>query len=624
MTTTQVGQRVPRIDGTAKATGTARYASDTPVAGLLHARLVLSLYAHARIVTIDISAALELPGVVAVLTAHDLPLREGGAGSRAFEPLARSEVVFAGQPVAMVIAASEAAAEDGVDLVDVTYEPLVPVVDLEDAFDTASPLARVSGELGSSDMSLHTEVGASSETDSNEKLSGNVIGRHVHTRGDVNTAFASCAAVVEGRFRTSWIHQSYLEPQVAVAWVEPDGCLVMHASTQGHFYSRGLLARLFGLPLSKIRVVGSTLGGAFGGKVGLIEPLVGAAALAIGQPVRLAFTRSEDFAAANPAPSCVIDVRIGADDRGKLRAISARILTDAGAFPEFGGAAIAAAKLGGAYAWPAWRVHSYGVVTNRFGAGAYRAPSATPMAFALESLVDELAARLELDALELRLRNVPAEGDLRLDGTAWPALGLTETLEAIRTHPLWVHRHALPSGEGVGLAVGLFPGGKQGAGASCRLQTDGTFIVSIGAVDMTGTSTAFAAIAAETLGVAVERVEIKTPDTDSAPAALLSAGSMVTYSVGPAVQAAALQVRTQILEIAGREMEVDIRDLEIADGIVRPKGVPTRGVPLAEIAGKPHLGDHRRVGQHVQGHAQSAYRPLHDQPVVEWRCAVGQ
>jgi len=578
--------RTPRVDGPAKVTGAAQYAADIPVRGLLHARLVLSPHAHARLLSVDADEARGVPGVVAVLTAADLPI-SGGSGSRAFEPLARTEVVFAGQPVAMVVAESEAAAEDGAEAVLVEYEELPAVVDVERAIAPGSPLTRLEGGAAADDMEMHTEVGESSAGEGEaEPVSANVIGRYHHADGDVDGAFASCAAVAQGRFRTQWVHQAYLEPQAAVAWVDPEGRLVVHASTQGHFFVRGLLSHVLGLPTSRIRVFGATLGGAFGAKIGLIEPLVGAAALVLQRPVRLVLTRSEDFAAANPAPSCLMDVRIGATADGTLAALDARIVVDAGAFSEYGGAALASGRIGGPYRWGAWRVGTMGVTTNRFGAGAYRAPSAPQTAFALESLVDELATALGMDPVELRLRNAPERGDRRIDGATWPGIGLRETLEAARAHPLWARRGSLPPGEGVGLAAGLFPGGRQGAGAVCRLETDGSLVVTVGAIDMSGTGTGFAEIAAETFGVPVESVNVLTPDTDSAPPAVLSGGSMVTYSVGPAVAAAAAEARDHLLRAAAAEMEIDPADLEIVDGKVRPVGSPGLGMTIAEIAAK--------------------------------------
>jgi CO/xanthine dehydrogenase Mo-binding subunit len=583
--TAGVGVRRRRLDAVDKVTGRASYAGDGAHRGMLHGRPVLSPYAHARIVAIDTTAALELPGVHAVLTAADMPIK-GGTG-RGAEPLAKSEVVFAGQPVALVVANTEAAAEDGAEAVFVEYEPLTPVVDLEQAIDPGSPPARLESVKDETDVGMHGDSGTGVKGDGEgEGKPANLLDHSVFAEGDVDAELLACADVVEGRFRTSWVHQAYLEPQVALAWPEGDGGLAVRSSTQGTFWVRQELARLFDLPLTKIRVEAAVLGGAFGGKLRLLEPLVAGAALALSRPIRVVLTRSEDFAATNPGPGFVFDVRVGAHGDGRLAALDARFVGDSGAFTDSSTVGLSAGRIGGAYSFETWRVNVYNARTNKFGAGAYRAPNATPCAFVLESLVDELAGRLGIDPIELRLRNVPEAGDLQLNGTRWPALGLRETLEAIRDHPLWLRRHDLPANEGIGVAAGLFPGGTQGAGAVCRMNSDGGLTVVSGYIDMTGTDTAMAAIVAEVVGIAAERVTVVSGDTNDAPHGGLSAGSMVTYCLGSAVLAAATDAREQILRVAGDELEIDPRDLEIVDGIVRAAGAPQRGVSIDSIAAK--------------------------------------
>jgi CO/xanthine dehydrogenase Mo-binding subunit len=579
-----VGVRRRRLDAADKVTGRASYAADGAHRGLLHARPVLSLYPHARIVAIDSSAALQVRGVRAVLTADDLPV-VGGTGRRA-EPLARAEVLFAGQPVALVVADTEAAAEDGAELVVVEYDPLPAVVDLEQAILPGAPPARAAAVADEADVAMHGETGAGQAGDDGEELSRNVLDVVNYAEGDLEDAFAGCAAVVAGRFRTSWIHQCYLEPQVAVAWPEGDGGVAVRSSTQTTFWLRSDLSRIYGLPLTKIRVEAATLGGGFGGKLAVIEPLVVGATLCLGRPVRVAFTRSEDFAAGVPGPGLEIDLRVGARADGTLAALDARLLADSGAFSDSSPVAFAGGKVGGAYSFAAWRVTTYAVQTNRFGAGAYRAPLATPTAFALESLLDELALELDLDPVALRLRNVPAAGDHRVDGIAWQQTGLRQTLEAIREHPLWQRRADLPDDEGIGFACGLFPGGKMGASAVCRMDADGGITILSGYVDMTGTDTGVAAVAAEIVGVPLDTVRVVSGDTNEAPHAGVSGGSMVTYCLGSAVALAAHDAREQILSYASNELEIDPADLEIVDGEVRALGAPQRAISLRSIGSR--------------------------------------
>jgi CO/xanthine dehydrogenase Mo-binding subunit len=578
-----VGTRRPRVEAAEKVTGRALYAGDVPLTGLLHGRLVLSPYAHARIVSVDAAAALELPGVHSVLLCDDLPLK-AGAG-RAAEPLARDEVVFAGQPVALVLAESEALAEDAAEAVAVEYEPLAPVVDVRSAIDVGSPLARVGRGEDESDVEMHGAAGGGQAAEG-APVSANVVDQKVFAEGDADAALAGSAAVASGRFRIPWVHQAYMEPPVAAAWPEGDGGLAVLSSTQAVFWVRGDLARLFDLPLTKVRVQAGTLGGGFGGKLRLIEPLVAAAALALGRPVRLAFTRTEDFAAANPCPALEFDLTIGADADGRFTAVAGQILIDCGAFTDSAPAALAGTRVGGAYHFDSWRIETIGVRTNRFGAGAYRGPTSTQASFAVESLVDQLAEQLGIDPCDLRLRNAPEPGTKRMDGMPWPPIGFRETVEAIQAHPLWARRGELPEHEGIGVAIGMFPGAKQGAGAVCRMDADGGLTVISGYVDMTGTDTSMTMIAASVFGISPDLVRIAANDTSSAPHAGVSGGSMVTYCLGSAVAAAAQDAREQVLRVAASELEIDERDLEIVDNEVRPVGTPQRGISLAAIGAK--------------------------------------
>jgi CO/xanthine dehydrogenase Mo-binding subunit len=586
-TSPEIGVPRRRSDGEGKVRGSTRYAADLPIHGLLHARLVLAAEAHGRIAGIDTSAALEVAGVVAVLTAADLPFVDGAAG-RAGQPLARAEVVYSGQPVALVVAETEAAATDGVDEVVVDIEPLEAAMDLEAAMAPGAALARVEVVAGDgADVGgAHAAGGGGDSGADEEELSENVAGRQRMTAGDAAAALDGAAARAAGSFSTSWIHQGYMEPQVATAWLEPEGGLVVSSSTQGAFSTRQQLADLLGWPHDRVRVRPAPLGGAFGGKLMIAEPLAAAAAVALQRPVRLALTRIEDFAASNPAPGEVIALEAGATAEGDLTGVRGRIVLDRGSNDEYGFEALAALLASGPYRWQARDIASYGVLTNRVGFGAYRAPAAPPAAFAIETLVDELAAQLGVDPIELRLRNILREGDQGLDGNPFPVFGAAECLERLRAHALWERRGELPEGEGVGVAVGWWPGGLEPAAASCRLDSDGRLTIVTGAVDMSGTETVFQSIAAEAFGLSHEAVRVTASDTAGAPYAGLSGGSKVIYTVGRAVQRAAEQARERLLEVAASELEIAPEDLEIVDGDVRPIGSPDRGMAIAEIAGK--------------------------------------
>jgi CO/xanthine dehydrogenase Mo-binding subunit len=602
-----IGVPAPRRDSEPKVRGLTQFAGDGPVPGLLHARLVLSHEAHAMITAVDADDACALPGVVAVLTAADLPIVAGGKG-RLYEPLAREEVVYAGQPVALVVAETEAQAQDGAALVDVQLEPLEPVVDLEAATRPGAPRARVvqaAADEGSGIADAHAAVAAAGLE--GEELSDNVLGTARLANGDVEAALAGSDVLVRGRFQTPWMYQGYLETQTATAWLEPDGELVVRSSTQAPFATRDSLAKLFGLPAERVRVRTAALGGAFGGKMMIIEPLVCAAVMALKRPVRLALTRSEDIAATNPAGAEVLSVELGATADGRLTGIRARVLVDRGSTDDFGVESIAAMLAAGPYRWAAHELVSLGVATNRVTFGAYRAPAAAPAAFAVESLIDELARRLELDPLELRLRNVSREGDLAPSGQVFPAFGAEACLERLRDHPLWARRADIGPHEGIGVAIGWWPGGYEPAAAVCRLDADGRLTVITGAADMTGVETGFAAIAAEAFGVDASLVRVVNADTSSAPYAGTSGGSKVTYTVGRAVERAALQARERLLEVAADELEISPLDLEIVDGSIQPVGVPAKALAIDELAAK--ILSFGSLHMPVEGHGRSAQTP---------------
>jgi CO/xanthine dehydrogenase Mo-binding subunit len=281
-----------------------------------------------------------------------------------------------------------------------------------------------------------------------------------------------------------------------------------------------------------------------------------------------------------------MSLELGADANGRLTGVRARIHIDRGSTDDFGIESIAAMLAAGAYNWQAHELTVLGVATNRVTFGAYRAPSAPPAAFAMESLLDDLARQLSLDPLELRLRNVCDEGDLSPAGQPFPVFGARACLERVRDHPLWSRRDGLPPDEGVGLSLGWWPGGYEPAAAACRLDADGRLTVITGAADMTGVETGFAVIAAEAFGIDPSRVRVVNADTASAPYAGTSGGSKVTYTVGRAVERAAAEARSRLLEVAADELEIGPEDLEIVDGAVQPVGVPAKAMPIEELAAK--------------------------------------
>jgi CO/xanthine dehydrogenase Mo-binding subunit len=583
-----VGQRVRRIDSPPKLTGQERFTGDLRVPGMLIARPVTSPYAHARIRSIDASRALEIPGVVRVLSSDDLPIARDSAGAPVKAPIASGEAVYAGQFVALVLAESDAAAQDGVAAVDVDYEPLLVITTLDEALDPSSPHIRETRQQANDEEAAMHNADAATRAEENDELAAAAnVSSSVHlARGDVAAGFAAADAVVEFTVESLTVHQGYLEPQVCLVDIEPLGDLTVYTSTQAAFYCRTRVAETVNLPTQRINVVPMPVGGGFGGKFVLIEPMVAAVALAVGRPVLLHYSRMDDFLAGNPAPDCRISVKLGATRAGDITALESRLVFDTGSS---GGSPlqIAAILLGGYYRFPNMEIRGHEVLTNKPGAGAYRAPGAQQATFAIESAVDELARKLDLDPLEFRLRNCVVEGDERPNGGAWPRIGLKECLLALQEHPAWQDRDsARAQGRGVGIAVGGWPGGIEPATAVCRLDSNGKLTVVLGSVDLTGTNTTFAQIAAETFGMSAEEIEVNTVATDAAPFAGGTGGSKITYTVGMAVQRAAEDARRQILAVASEALEASVEDLEIADGMIQVRGVPGSGISLKDIASR--------------------------------------
>jgi CO/xanthine dehydrogenase Mo-binding subunit len=589
-----VGTSLPRQDGPDKVTGRARYAGDQALPGLLYAHLVLSPYAHARILNINTSAALAVPGVVAVFTAETLGMAQADPLSRSQSPLAQQEVVWCGHPVAIVVGETEASAEDGAAAVEVDYDLLPVVIDPEAAIQPDSPMARSRSEISAvAARGEHAAVPHDETEVEEEEHSPNVSQTPPLRMGDIEVGLRAAEVVVECSYRTHPVHQSYMEPQSVTVAPSPSGHhLVIWPSTQGLFSVRSAVASALKMPERQIRVEPVPIGGGFGGKETLLEPLAAAVASRLRKPVRLIYTRQEDLLAGNPAPQTVITVKLGAKRDGTLTAIQVRMILDSGAYPNplagFSGFHFAAI-----YRCPNLDIRCDAVQTNKPGTGAYRAPAAPQAYFALESTVQELCQQLGMDPLRFRQLNALKEGDPTIMRGQWPRIGLLECLEQIQQHPLWAQREQARQQApaelkgwkiGIGIAVGGWPGGTEPAAALCRLEQDGTFTVVVGSVDVSGSDASLVLIAAEELSMPAEAVNVTHDNTDAMPYSGLSAGSKTTYTVGAAVLAAARDARTQVLTIAAEMLEASAGDMELRNGKVMVKGVPEKHVTLQQIA----------------------------------------
>jgi xanthine dehydrogenase molybdenum-binding subunit len=563
---TIVGQRAPRVDALEKVTGRAKYTADLKLPGMLYGAFLRSPYAHARIKRIDTSQAEALPGVKAVLTQEKLVGRvskivdEEHGTSYDFRAFAQTKVKFQGQKVGAVAAVTREIAEEAVKLIEVEYEVLPAVVDVLEAIKPDAPI------IHEDEQPLTTYDG---------RVLRNVVNQVDVVEGDVARGFAESDQIFEDTYVIPRAHQGYLEPQVAVAEVAPTGKITVWTSTQGIFASRSNIARALGVSPRMVNVIGMTIGGGFGAKVGggVVDIYAVLLAQVAGRPVKVVYNREEEFLDARPAQGLVMTIKTGVRKDGKILARQAIGYWDIG---QQGRGAWRNDRIRGVYDFPNLESHGYDVITNKPLAGAYRAPCGPQVAFASESQLNKIAHALGIDPVELRLINLK-EATAQTDFKA--------TLRAIADKAGWWERTKKPN-EGWGVAIGHWQHGSQPANAMCALQDDGSVTVFSGLMDISGSDTSIAQIAAEAAGVSLDQVTVIRGDTDSAPVAPNSGGSNATYSMGNAVQRAATRVKERVLTVASELLEASPNDLELRNNLVWVRGVPDRKVSYAQVAQK--------------------------------------
>jgi CO/xanthine dehydrogenase Mo-binding subunit len=570
-----IGAGERRLDGHSKITGSLAYTGDIELAGLTHAKLVLSPHPSAVIKGYELDAARRVPGVVAVVSGDDLGrLPVAPADS----PLARGTVNYEGRPVVAVIAETEAAAADGAAQVRVEYEPRPAVVDpLEAVKPDAPPVFDVAGGLDDDDSESHGAAVAAS--DSSQGLPNVPVEVHV-SHGDVKARLAGAAHIVSGRWVIPRVNQASMETHVCIASREPLGGMTVWTSTQSPFEIRSQVSRVLGLPPPSVRVVSMPVGGGFGNKAtAVLEPLIAALSQHVGRPVKCQLSRQEEFLL-TAASGAVIDIELGADSDGILCGLRVNAWFDCGV-RKSGGSRLGAWLLCGTYRLPAYSYDALDVVTNKAPSLPYRAPSAIGF-FALESALDELARKMALDPIELRLRNASREGDPQVGGGTWPLFGLVECLEAARRHPVWMA--PIGAGEGIGVAAASWSGAAGPGTVSCGVEQDGSLTLTVGYADITGADTTYALIAADILGQPAKSIRVQNGDTSSAPYSGQAGGSRSIHVVGAAVADAVGQVRRQLLNIAAEELEAAAEDMVMTDGLIHVAGLPQRALSVADIA----------------------------------------
>ena len=583
-----IGTRPVRPDGLEKVTGRANFGADHALPGMLHGKVVRSPHAHARIRSIDTTAAEAIAGVLAVITAGDFPDRSNFSfGRKGFNEnlIASNKVLYHGHAVAAVAATSSQAADAAVEAVVVDYEVLEPVTDALRALEEDAPI-------------LHDDLVTQGMDEPSTKPT-NLVKKQVIAKGDVEAGFEAAEEIVERTFVTPMVHQGYIEPHACVGNFNADGQATVWCSTQGHFGVRSMTAMAMGMDEGDIRVIASEIGGGFGGKTTIyLEPLALRLSEKSGRPVKMVMTREDVFRATGPASGTVNTVKIGCKHDGTIVAMYAKLVYEAGAFP---GSPLGPGSMCifAPYDVDNVLIEGFEVVVNRPRVAAYRAPGAPQSMFAGESVLDELAGKIGIDPIDFRLANAADQGTRAAYGPTFGPVGLKACLEAAKSHP----NYARPLGEdeGRGVAVGFWFNGGNQSSAEVHITDTGMVKIVEGSPDIGGSRASMALMAAETLGVPYERIRIRIGDTDSTGYCATTGGSRTTFATGLAVIRACEDVIGQLKARAASTWSIDPEQVEWSDGEARPvAGVNVEAEPLslADIARNA-----RRTGGPVSGRA---------------------
>ena len=591
-----VGTRQPRPDGADKVTGRARFGADFDMPGQLVGKVLRSPHAHANIRSIDTSKAKALRGVKAVITAADLPdmpdeMAPAGEVMVNLRDvtrnvMAREKALYDGHAVAAVAATSEAIAREALDLIEVDYEVLPHVIDVDGAVAADAPI-------------LHDHL----RTDGDENAADtptNVAKRIEFLKGDLDAGWAEAEVVVEGSFTTKPVHQGYIEPHAAVASATEDGQVQLWCSTQGQFNVRGYCAKLLDMQTSQIRVTPSEIGGGFGGKtVVYLEPLAIKLSQMAGKPVKLVMSREEVFRGSGPTSAGSMDVKLGATKDGRIVAADFTVRMQAGAFP---GSPVGPACMCSfaCYDIANVKVVGFDVVSNRPKVAAYRAPGSPVAAWGIESAINMLAEELGMDQIDLRLKNAAREGTKTHYGPTFKDIGMIATLEAAKNSPHY--QTPLKASQGRGVAVGFWFNIGMDSSAACHIGEDGTVTLISGSPDIGGSRASLALMAAEELGIDYHKIRPIVADTASIGFNFLTGGSRVTFATGMAVVQAVRDAIDEMRARAAKLWEVDVEAVIWEDGCAKPAGSNVGDfdpMTLAEIAASAG-----KTGGPINGHAQ--------------------
>lgn len=555
-----IGKNIVRPDGVDKVTGRAKFGADFTLPGTLVGKILRSPHAHAKILNIDTTKAAALSGVKAITTGADLPdipeeealinneppnLRE-----MSFNLLARDKVLYEGHAIAAVAATSASIAEQALQLIEVEYEVLPYVIDVEAAMRDDAPI-------------LHEDLLTEGVSPPATKAS-NIAKRVQLDLGDVEAGFAQADVIIEERFTTVPVHQGYIEPHAALATYGEDGQCQIWCSSQGQFMVRAYTAKLLNMELAQLKVHPLEIGGGFGGKTTIyLEPVALLLAKKSGHPVKLVMTREEVFRATGPTSGSVITLKVGATQDGKICAVEGEFKYQAGAFPG-SPVMIGCMTAFAPYELSNLRLVGYDVVVNRPKSAAYRAPGAPMASFASESMIDMLAKKLNMDPIHMRIVNAVHKDSRAVYGPRYREIGFEQTLQAAMDHPHWHTPLAENQGRGVACGFWFNIGGQ--TSAAVHINEDGTVTVNSANPDIGGSRASLAIMVAEVLGIDVEKVRPSIVDTSAIGFSALTGGSRVTHSVGIAVTQAAQNIVDDLRQRAAKIWDVDVEAVRWVDG----------------------------------------------------------
>ena len=556
-----IGQRTLRPDGIEKVTGSAQYAADFAMPGMVYGKVLRSPHAHAVIKSIDTSEAEKLKGVLAVMTGDDLPLLpldeplpSGPNDIRWISRgcMAREKILYTGHPVAAVAATSANIAAAAVKLIKVDYDVLPHVIDVDEAMASDAPI-------------LHDWI-ATDGVDGPTNISNIMT---VKT-GNVEKGFAEADLIVERDFKSEAVHQGYIEPQACVVSYKPDAQSVIWSSSQGQFMVRSMTAIIAGLATGDIKAIPAEIGGGFGGKTIIyLEPVAMILSKKCGRPVKLQNSREEVFQSTGPAAGMSASLKVGVTKEGKLTAVSGAYNFQAGCYP--GSPVGRACHFSfSCYDIPNADLKGLDVVSNRPNVTAYRAPGAPQGNYVFEAILDEIATELGMDPWELRLKNALAADKPTIYGAKIGEAAIQEIIDSVRNHPN--AKAELGPNQGRGVAIGYWGNAGGESSAQLNINEDGSALVVTGHPDIGGSRASMVNIAAEKLGIDYRDVSAQIGDTNNVGISAVTGGSRVTFASGIVVDEATDQVIETLKGRAASIWGIDVEAVEWSDGAAHPAG----------------------------------------------------